>query len=71
MVAKVATPAEPTKIERITPTKTEAKDTTLETIAIGAIPVGIGLIQAGQLESGVATAAIGIISLVAKYKLRV
>ena len=59
-----------TLTEKVTPTKSEAKDTTLETIAIGAIPIGVGLIQAGQLESGVAVALIGIASLVVKYKKR-
>jgi hypothetical protein len=57
-------------VKNAIPTKDEAKDTTLETVAIGAIPIGIGLIQAGQLEAGVLTAAIGIICLVLKYKLR-
>ena len=55
---------------KVIPTKFEAKETGLETIAIGAIPISIGLLQAGQLESGIAIGVIGLASLVVKYKTR-
>ena len=64
------TTKKPTLTEKVIPTKSEAKDTGLETIAIGAIPIGIAMIQGGQLESGVAVAAIGMASLLIKYKKR-
>jgi hypothetical protein len=57
----------PTVVEQ---TKPVAKDTGLETVAIGAIPIGLGLIQAGEVVSGVAAAGIGVAALVVKYKLR-
>ena len=50
--------------------KAVSKDTSLETVAIAAIPAGIGLISADQLLSGVAVAVIGIAALALKYNMR-
>jgi len=50
--------------------KSTTKEAGLETIAIAAIPAGIAMIQAGQLEAGIATAIIGIVVLGIKYHTR-
>jgi len=57
-------------VAKAIPTKSEAKDTVLETVAIAAIPVAFAALQAGEMEMGIAIGVFGMALLVLKYKLR-
>jgi len=56
--------------EKVVPTKSEAKDVSLETIAMGALLSAWKYLESGQMEVGISLGVLGVVVLLLKYKVR-